>query len=220
MHLAESAGNEYFGWTDASSDNAKALTEMIKTRFPRLIEKARRANYEYAGWFAFMLGLAEQGHLPVMDVEGQTPHRDWMTTTTSVVRMNRPSMLSTWSYRGKEFRWSNPPPLTPQDDWHEAYSLRIDTWFTSDEALCPLPRYPIDSEDSSELGAFSGGAVYYIQEKVGFTIIMDFLRALDELSNKSLAWQVSLRVWNSHGLLDYLKAFMIRWVLTGSNDEA
>ena len=87
-------GNEYFAWTDAKTDTARELAEKIKERFPRLMEKVDRLNFQYAGWYTYMLGIAEQGHLPVMAAEYQEARQDRLTTTTPDVWLKAPPLLS------------------------------------------------------------------------------------------------------------------------------
>ena len=56
--------NRYFGWTDAAEDDARALAAKFVSRFPHLVEAARGRDWQYAGWYAEMLGWAERGRLP------------------------------------------------------------------------------------------------------------------------------------------------------------
>ena len=66
--------NQYFGWTDATTDTARQLAAKFMVRFPELTERGRGSDWAYAGWFQQVLGLAERGYLPLVQV-------DWTTDT-------------------------------------------------------------------------------------------------------------------------------------------
>ena len=71
-------GNKYFGWTDTQNDSARELAAKFVTRFPDLVERGRGHDWPYAGWFQYMLGIAERGYLPVSfgsDFDGDYPDR-------------------------------------------------------------------------------------------------------------------------------------------------
>jgi len=59
-HSSGQNGNDYFGWDDAKNSNAYQLSELIKRRFPRLLSSCKGDNFQYTGWFVYMLGQAEQ----------------------------------------------------------------------------------------------------------------------------------------------------------------
>lgn len=211
-HSSGHLGNEYFGWTDARSDTARELAEKIKLRFPRLMARTKRLNFRYSGWFTYMLGEAEQGHLPVMGAEYQEEYREKLATTTPGVWVKGPPLFSMVRVRGKTYYYTRPPHLKPGDDWHEAYKRLVLMW-QNDKHSCPLPQYPIDTGDTFELGAYWEGAIYYIQTVLGFTDIRQFLSAMDTLSERSERWEVFFLVWNSKGQLIYLIAFLTRRLL-------
>lgn len=211
-HSSGRFGNEYFGWTDARSNTARELAEKIKYRFPRLMTRTKRLNFEYSGWFAYMLGEAEQGHLPVMGAEYQKEYREKLATTTPGVWVTGPPLFSMFQVRGKTYHYTRAPHLKPADDWHEAYKRLILMWQNA-EHDCSLPQYPIDTGDTFELGAYWEGAIYYIQTILGFTDIRRFLSALETLSERSEQWDVFFLVWNSDEQLIYLIAFLIRRLL-------
>jgi hypothetical protein len=212
-HSSGDVGNEYFGWRDAKSDTARALAEKIKIRFPRLMAKTKRLNLEYAGWFTYLLGVAEQGHIPIMAAEYQNAHRDWLATITPEIWVKGPPFFSMWRFRDKWFYYTRPPHLKPGDDWHDAYRRLVLDWQNAD-VRCPLPQYPIETGDTFELGAYWEGAIYYTQTVLGFTDIRRFLLEMDALSESLERWDTFFRVWNSHGQLIYLTAFLIRRMLS------
>ena len=57
--------NNYFGWTDAASSTVQELAQKFLERFPRLVQAAHARDWEYAGWFVEMLGMAEQDDFPM-----------------------------------------------------------------------------------------------------------------------------------------------------------
>jgi hypothetical protein len=58
--------NHYFGWDDAERDNARSLADKFEVRFTTLARRSVGWNYSYAGWYQRLLGLAEQGWIPVV----------------------------------------------------------------------------------------------------------------------------------------------------------
>ena len=66
--------NEYFGWTDAKKDDAKALALKFIERFPEIAEASKGRDWEYAGWLVELMGVLERdGGLPVMFSEYDGP---------------------------------------------------------------------------------------------------------------------------------------------------
>lgn len=66
--------NEYFGWTDAKKDDAKALALKFIERFPEIAEAGKGRDWEYAGWLVELMGVLERsGGLPVMFTEYDGP---------------------------------------------------------------------------------------------------------------------------------------------------
>jgi hypothetical protein len=58
--------NRYFGWTDAEQDAARLLADKLLERFKVLAACGKGWDYAYAGWYQRLLGLAEEGWLPVV----------------------------------------------------------------------------------------------------------------------------------------------------------
>ncbi|WP_146193619.1 hypothetical protein [Sphingosinicella humi] len=58
-------GVNYFGWSDAASDNARQLASKFVVRFPDIAKAGRGLDFPYAGWLTSALGRAETGQLPV-----------------------------------------------------------------------------------------------------------------------------------------------------------
>jgi hypothetical protein len=214
-HSSADLGNLYFGWDDAQYDNARDLAEKIKRRFPKLLEKSHRPNYRYAGWFTEMLGLAEQGNLPVMfDDSIELPESDHIKSTGEN-RIPQPPYEALWRFNNKKFAYVESPHLKGHKHWHDAYRIIIDNWRCSNIAY--LPKYPIETNDIYEIGAYWEGAIYYIQKILGFSRIDKFLEGLANPDIESERWHTFHKVWNDSGQLILLKAFLIRQMLNEKN---
>ncbi|GLC27763.1 hypothetical protein [Roseisolibacter agri] len=64
-HYTSGMENEYFGWQDARTDSARVLADKFVERFPEIAAAAVGRDWAYVGWYTEMLGIAEQGYLPV-----------------------------------------------------------------------------------------------------------------------------------------------------------
>lgn len=64
--------NHYFGWHDAENDDARSLADKFLARFTELASQGKGWNYVYAGWYQRLLGLAEQGWMPVVFSDDDT----------------------------------------------------------------------------------------------------------------------------------------------------
>lgn len=53
-------GNQYFGWVDAASADARELARLFLTRFPHLCNLGQGLDWAYAGWLVDVIGWAEQ----------------------------------------------------------------------------------------------------------------------------------------------------------------
>lgn len=74
--------NEYFGWVDAKEFTARELAQRFLVEFADIAEVSRGRDWEYAGWYTEMLGLAEQGELPVAYADWwEEPDPRWLPTT-------------------------------------------------------------------------------------------------------------------------------------------
>lgn len=54
-----------FGWPDARALTPAELADRFLRQFSHFGQEGQGVDWPYAGWFVQMLGLAEQGHLPV-----------------------------------------------------------------------------------------------------------------------------------------------------------
>jgi hypothetical protein len=64
-HYSSGQDNEYFGWEDARHDKVEQLANKFRERFPRLVELSLGDDWNYAGWYVRMLGLAEIEKFPI-----------------------------------------------------------------------------------------------------------------------------------------------------------
>ena len=64
------AVNEFFEWPDRKTATARELADTFLERFPLLCEAGRGSDWDYAGWFVEMLGLAERGWFPIVYQDG------------------------------------------------------------------------------------------------------------------------------------------------------
>lgn len=63
IYSAASGGSHYFDWTDAATDDSRALAEKFIERFPDIAKRALGRDWAYAGWLAELLGYLEEGDL-------------------------------------------------------------------------------------------------------------------------------------------------------------
>lgn len=57
---SSASGNEYFGWTDAKSDDARDLAVKFVDRFPEIAGSGSGRDWIYAGWLLELLGALEK----------------------------------------------------------------------------------------------------------------------------------------------------------------
>ena len=72
---AEASEGTYFGWKDASKDNARQLAAKFLDRCPTLATLGQGLDYAYAGWFVQMFGVAERGWFPAVFSNSHSPSR-------------------------------------------------------------------------------------------------------------------------------------------------
>ncbi|PIT74742.1 hypothetical protein B9Z31_06600 [Limnohabitans sp. G3-2] len=53
-------GNQYFGWMDASTADARELARLFLMRFPHICNLGQGLDWAYAGWLVDAIGWAEQ----------------------------------------------------------------------------------------------------------------------------------------------------------------
>jgi hypothetical protein len=212
-HSSGQSGNLYFGWEDTTTVSARALAKKIKERFPRLINQCKAENFEYAGWFNYMLGEAENGILPVMYRDYYSAEKGFIASTKEC-ELVAPPHCQLHETNGRKFVYANPHHVTNNDDWHTAYIPIINGFRSANIAKFPL--YPIAKGSIQDLGSYWEGAIYYIQHILGIRRIDDFLNQLERYSSKSERWSSFFLIWDNFQQLDYLKGFLIRKMLMQS----
>jgi hypothetical protein len=81
-HYTSGQENEYFDWKDAKTDTARDLAEKFIKRFPAIVRMSLGQDWEYAGWYVQMLGLAEKGEFPIAYADWyDKPDPRWLPTT-------------------------------------------------------------------------------------------------------------------------------------------
>jgi hypothetical protein len=84
-HYTSGQENRYFGWKDAISDTARQLADKFLERFPGIVAASHGRDWEYAGWYVEMLGLAERGAFPIAyDDWHEEPDPRWLPTTAGI----------------------------------------------------------------------------------------------------------------------------------------
>lgn len=67
IYSAADGGASYFDWTDARTDDARALAEKFVSRFSDVTARGLGRDWAYAGWLSELIGFIEGGDLlPVM----------------------------------------------------------------------------------------------------------------------------------------------------------
>jgi hypothetical protein len=216
-HSSGELGNQYFGWDDVANLNARELAQIIKERFPQLIERCRGINFEYSGWLTYILGQAEQGQLPVM-------YRDYYQASkgkiasTSQEELIAPPHNQLFCINGRKFTYVKGPQISSiNSDWHLIYKDIIDSFRGAE--ISHFPCYPMHSKDVFEHGAYWEGAIYYIDQILGFRRIDEFLKQAKNPSATSETWSSFFALFDTHGQFIYLKAFLVRHMLANKVDK-
>lgn len=67
--------NQYFGWEDAATDSADALARKFVERFPELARAGQGLDFEYAGWFALVVGsVTDEDAFPIFMADWAGPY--------------------------------------------------------------------------------------------------------------------------------------------------
>lgn len=223
--------NRYFEWDDAKSDTARDLAKKFTARFPRLCEAGWGESFEYAGWLTYVLGQSEKGHLPLMYADTSS-YASKQIGSTQGASLTSPPLRFVFSGRDfKYVRFILPRRFVEDRDWHTAYIGIIDEMIRQYRGNVPvyMPTYPIRCEpvDSDiqdhclyEIGAYWEGAIYFIQEILGYTDIAYFLSDYfaGSFHNASM-WRLFHLTWDSRGQLRLLMAYLSRYALSNVNES-
>jgi len=211
-HSSGQNGNDYFGWEDGKNANVRELAELIKRRFPRLVERCKGNNFEYVGWFAYMLGEAEREKLPVFFLEFNEPEVGQIFSTLAGEKLISPP--HTKLQVKHELKWLWVSFLDISKDWHTAYRPIIDALRT--RAISRYPKYPSHTKDIMQYGAYWEGAVYYLQKLMGYRSEHDYIH--DRVYTNT-RWREFEAIYNSEGQLHLFDAHMGRLALINSRAE-
>jgi hypothetical protein len=210
-HSSGQNGNDYFGWDDARNVNARELAELIKRRFPRLLARCKGSNFSYVGWFVYMLGEAECEKLPVFFLEYNEPEVGKIFSTMSGEKLISPPHLKLQVKNDLKWLWVSNVDLSK--DWHTAYqtvidALRIDT-------ISRYPKYPSDTKDIFQHGAYWEGAVYYLCKVMGYVHESEYI---NDRVNTNSRWQEFEAIYNSEGQLHLFDAYMAKVALKNNKE--
>jgi hypothetical protein len=78
---SSASDNVYFGWTDATGDNAYELGKKFIERFPDIAARGLGRDWRYAGWLSELLSVFEEfpARLPIVQAEYMEPSGDDLT---------------------------------------------------------------------------------------------------------------------------------------------
>ncbi len=120
-------------------------------------------------------------------------------------------------------RFVSGPHLRRGDDWHDAYVRKVDRMLSDLRAGGEIeaPAYPLvflksDRDAIFEMGAYWEGALYCLYRVTG---TLDSWRAFRSVESSLSGTYASPEeklfdsVWNSHGQMKWLKAYLVRQVL-------
>lgn len=220
-HSSGDSGNLYFGWQDSRNDSARELAEKFLRRFPMIAENAKRSNWPYAGWLTELIGRTERGELPVCYSDYSNP-RGYVGTTKGG-RWPLPPIYAKriLNIGGTEARYISAPHLEEGSDWHTAYVEKIDAMVQGlRQSLVDLPEYPVfasEQIDESrllfEIGAYWEGALYFLTNTLRQRDLVQATQPSGPGSTsaeESDLWRLFGAVWNHHGQIKWLHAFLVR----------
>ena len=185
--------NKYFGWTDAASSTVQELAKKFLERFPRLVQAAHARDWEYAGWFVEMLGMAEQDDFPMACADFQdNPRPGYLSTTKnwygSVLPMPPAGLADTLCDLGhvttvqatKNEQVKKPRPGRPvtRNDWKlkpmpkKHVRIPLERSFTSEEMDKIKLGFKPDSMDDHWFLYFEKGRLYCHRSWTGFCIFI------------------------------------------------
>lgn len=209
-HSSGNGGNQYFGWNDGDRANARELADLIKRRFSNCLERCQGENFEYAGWFTYMLGFAERGALPVFSRDDIKSVRGKVYTTDNSIMINSPPHHSIQRVNGLEFLWAIEPNL--KGDWHVAFYPLIDSMHKT--RIPRFPKYPSHTTDLFAHAAYWEGAIYYIRTKMGYRCEHHYIK--DRVYTNS-RWKEFEAIFDSDGQLHLLDSHLARVALKYSS---
>lgn len=205
-HSSGKNGNDYFGWDDAKTKNAYQLAELIKRRFPRLLASCKGNNFQYVGWFVYMLGQAQQERLPVFFLEYNETIKGQIFSTDIERTLIAPPHRKLNKKGEREWFWISGIDISR--DWHTAYQPIINE--LRRQKIKRYPQYPSHTDDLFEHGAYWEGAVYYLKSVMGYT---NEAKYIHERINTTTRWEEFELIYNSEGQLHLLDAYLASMAL-------
>lgn len=139
------------------------------------------------------------------------------------------SPLGLIPFDSRTVKYSVPPHLNDRCDWHDAYIAIIETMLNRLVAktdLIEVPGYPVAYKNErerfdalKETASYWEGAIYYLCKVLRYDNALQGLLSLETSAPKHLSDKRRLffAVWNSHGQLKWLKAFLISHFITNRN---
>lgn len=129
--------------------------------------------------------------------------------------------MSDFSINDKHYQYISAPHLEDNSDWHDAYIMKIKRILNgkglqNDPILVPaypLVEYRDQSEAIFEFGSYWEGAIYYLNTVLDATTTSMQLAVVKRCINKEYTSHnetLFVKIWDSHGQLILLKAFLIR----------
>jgi hypothetical protein len=82
-HYFASMGRRYFEWEDAQDTRPDRLADLFIERFPDIAEAGRGPDWEYAGWYVWMLHLTYPSSLFIAYADWDLPS-DCLVTDTEL----------------------------------------------------------------------------------------------------------------------------------------
>lgn len=129
--------------------------------------------------------------------------------------------MSDFSINNKHYQYISAPHLTGDIDWHDAYIEKIKRILNGkglqgdpiSVPAYPLVEYRDQSEAVFEFGSYWEGAIYYLNTVLDATTTSMQLAIVKRCINKEYTSDnetLFSKIWDSHGQLTFLKAFLIR----------
>jgi len=217
--------NLYFGWDDATRDTARELAAKFLERFPDICAASNEIDFQYAGWLTFVIGESERGRLPVMYSDSTSYGPSWLGSPEGPALLAPPHYQLQQGDGFQYIRFSLASDYLNKNDWHTAYQKVVRDMADQYRESTPVfvPNYPVPESTRPsegcygvhcEVGAYWEGAIYFIQEILGYTDVVSFLSdSFTGNHDKSTLWKTFELTWNSRGQLELLLAFLIRYAL-------
>ena len=217
--------NNYFGWTDATSDTARQLAGKFIERFPRLSTAGLGECFPYSGWFNLMLGRSEGGDLPVMFSDDGLDGTDCRGSATGLPIPFPPHNTLSIQNGILLARQSVSRQFVEENDWHIAYQPLVDKLGQDLRKSAPViaPEYPLPHDINRDdgyhdllfqIGAYWEGAIYYLVTILSYEspehLLSDYLSGN---MSKSKEWDLFRMTWDDRGELSLLLAHFCRIVL-------